>query len=167
MTLQLNDWIFDIDIEHTMERSAVEAKDHCTCAYCRNFYAGMDRYLSGLRPLLAQFGIDAEAPDTLYPYDVQKDLMWYEGEYVLFGQIVKTGRQPLRSNRLDSFFINPILVDEYDLPQPHFVLSLEKAQLPWILEEPMEEVVSPANEPTFLDEMWDHLLKKAENTDVS
>lgn len=166
MILQLDDWKFDVDMARTMEYSAAEAADHCQCAYCRNFYAAMDQHLPELRSLLAQFGIDAEAPETLYPYDVQKDLMWYEGEYVVFGSILEKGKLPLNCNGNHLFLIEPMEDDEYQLPQPLFLLSFEIAELPWILEEPMKDVISPANEPFFLKKMWDRLMAKAGNTDI-
>lgn len=149
-----------------MEYSAAEAKEHCTCAYCRNFYAAMDAYLPELRPLLALFGINAEAPEMLYPYDVHKGLMWYEGEYVVFGSILEKGIRPLNSNGTNLFLIEPMDDEEYQLPQPLFLLSLESAELPWILNEPMEEVISPANEPSFLKKMWDRLLGKVEKSEM-
>ena len=160
MILQLDDWKFDIDMERTMSHSAEEAQDHCTCGYCRNFYAAMEASIPQLKPLLAQFGIDAQAPDMLAPYDISKDRMWYEGEYAVFGKILEMGKQPLHT---DGFLLTPTYDEEYPLSQPVFILSLESAEIPWILDEPMEDVVSPANEPSFLKKMWDRLLNKLPN----
>lgn len=167
MILEMNDWIFDIDLKKTMKRYAQEAADHCDCAYCRNFYEAMYIYMPQLSPFLAQFGVHAEAPDMLCPYDVNKDKMWYEGEYVVFGSIIQVGKHSLRCDEAELFRIDVATDDEYDLPQPYFVLSLNSAELPWILEEPMEEVVSPANDPSFLDLMWERLLKKAPESELN
>jgi hypothetical protein len=49
---------------------------------------------------------------------------------------------------------------EFDIAAPHFVLSLEELELPWRLEEPLKDVISPANEPSFLKKMWDRLLDR-------
>lgn len=43
MILEIDGWKFDIDFERTMEYSAAEAKEHCNCAYCHNFYAAKEK----------------------------------------------------------------------------------------------------------------------------
>ena len=44
------------------------------------------------------------------------------------------------------------------LPEPFFVLNTGFMELPWILDEQMEDVVSPANEPSYLQEMTNRIL---------
>ena len=160
MILRLDDWVFDVDMACTMEYSAAEAAEHCECAYCRNFYAAIDSNCTGLRSLLAQFGINVEAPEELYPYDLQGNRIWYEGEYVVFGSILQHGKKPITGSDNRNFLIWPRRESEYAHTKQHFVLSLEDVQLPWILDEPMEDVLSPANEPSFLKKMWTRLLDK-------
>lgn len=160
MILEIDDWKFDVDIARTMEYSAAEAAEHCECAYCRNFYAAINDHCPELRTFLAQFGIDAEAPDALYPYDSHKDLLWYEGEYVVFGSILRFGKKPIVADASQIFLIEPLSEDRYSLPQPYFLLSFDSVEMNWLLSEPMEEVISPANEPSFLKMMWDRLLGK-------
>lgn len=157
MILQLDDWQFDIDMVRTMEYSALEVEDHCTCAYCRNFYAAVDHACPRLRPFLGQFGLDIEAPDALYPYDTYWDRMCYEGKYVVFGRIIQFGKKRFD---LQGAYIWPMLDDEFPIEEPHFILSLEELEIMWVLDEPMKEVLSPANEPGFLKKMWKRLLDK-------
>jgi hypothetical protein len=159
MILQIDDWKFDIDMERTMAYSAKEAAEHCDCAYCRNFYAAVDEHCSALRPFLAQFGLDIEAPDVLYPYDAYWDRMCYEGKYVVFGSIIKPGT---RHFDLLNAYIWPMEDTEFSFEEPHFVLSLEELEIFWVLDEPLKDVVSPANEPPFLKKMWQRLLGKAQ-----
>ena len=161
MILKIGDWEFDIDMERTMAYSAAEAAEHCDCAYCRNFYTAVDEDCPALRPMLAQFGIDVEAPDALYPYDSYLDRVCYEGEYVVFGRILRQGKHHICVSDSCDFYIWPKMESEYDIAEPHFVLSLEEAQIRWVLDEPFQEVISPANEPSFLKKMWDRLLRKA------
>lgn len=160
MILQLDDWKFDIDMARTMEYSAAEAADHCDCAYCRNFYEDVDHATPALRPFLAQFGLHIEAPDVLYPYDTAPDRMCYEGKYVVFGSIIQHG-----SKRFDfgNGYVYPMNDTEFDLDAPYFVLSLEELEMSWVLDEPLKEVVSSANLPSFLQKMWDRLLGKKKN----
>ena len=159
MFLQIQDWRFEVDLTATMAYSAAEAAEHCDCAYCRNFYTAVDPHI---RSFLTQFGLDVEAPDALYPYDLPDGRMLYKGEYVVFGRILEAGEEPLVPDPGGSVRIMPQWSDAYDHPQRYFVLSLEGAVLPWLLEEPLDEVVSPANDPEFLEQMWDKLLEKAE-----
>ena len=158
MILKIEDWEFDIDMERTMEYSAAEAAEHCDCAYCRNFYAAVDDDCPALRPFLAQFGVDVEAPDALYPYDTDIDRVYYEGEYVVFGTILQHGKHRITAPGCCEFYLWPKSESEYAFAEPHFVLSLEESEMGWVLDEPLQEVVSPANEPSFLKKMWDRLL---------
>ena len=166
MILRLDDWEFDIDMERTMEYSTAEAAEHCDCAYCRNFYAAVDERYPNLRPFLAQFGIDIEAPDEMMPFD-QPQEMWYENVYSVGGRIL--------SGSEHTFIVDGIEVSIYSenklqinqmIPEPHFFIGVGMMVLPWVLDEPMEAVVSTANEPSFLKRMWDRLLGKAKKTDI-
>ncbi len=158
MLLEIADWKFDIDLEATMEYSGSEAKDHCTCAYCRNFYATVDDTYPQLRPFLAQFGLDIEGPDELFPF--AENAM--EATYGVKGEILRSGK-PMDVGGL-SVFPELLLQEEYGCPKPCFVLSIGPLTLPWVLEEPFEEVVSPANQPGFLKRMWNRLLGRAGDT---
>ena len=42
MEISVGDWLFDVNLPLNMEISAAQAKDHCMCGYCRNFYAAVD-----------------------------------------------------------------------------------------------------------------------------
>lgn len=159
MILKIADWEFDIDMERTMAYSAAEAAEHCDCAYCRNFYSAVDDTVPALRPFLAQFGLDIEAPDVLYPYDVETR-MWYTGEYVVFGRILQFGKEQIRVENACNPYIYPVNIAKYSFDSPYFVLCLEELEIPWVLDEPMTDVVSPANEPSFLKKMWNKLLGK-------
>lgn len=160
MILRVNDWEFDIDMERTMAYSAAESAEHCNCAYCRNFYETVDVHCSQLRPFLAQFGLQIDAPDELMPYDVA-DRIWYEGKYAVFGKINVFGKDRIF---LENVSIWPMKDASFTLEGAYFVLNLEDMDLPWALQEPLKDVISPANEPTFLKIMWDRLLGKMNNT---
>ncbi len=157
MILEIADWKFDIDLETTMEYSAQEAKDHCNCAYCRNFYAAIDGIYPELRPFLAQFGLDIEAPEELMTFTPTL----YLGVYAVCGVILKMG------SRLAISGI-PVDIGEDEqtpvcCPKPYFTIGIGTFEIPWVLDEPFEEVVSPANVPSFLKRMWNKLLGKAED----
>ena len=167
MILQLGDWQFDIDMERTMEYSAAEASEHCDCAYCRNFYAAIDENYPQLRPFLAQFGLDLEAPDELMPFDLD-GRMYYDGAYMVCGRILQTSVSPMEVSDIPILATsaddpnNPIHIN-HNCPEPYFALNIGAITLPWVLDEPMKDVVSPANFPDFLKKMWDKLLRKVGN----
>lgn len=165
MVLEIDDWKFDIDLATTMEYSAAEAADHCVCAYCRNFYAAIDDAYPGLRPFLAQFGLDIEAPDELIPYFPPTEC---EAYYAVGGRIVKQGRGPIVINGLtvfpqepDEAMVNTRIVG------PRFFLLAGMMYLSWVLDEPMEEVKSPANFPSFMKRIWNRILCRHPKDDVT
>lgn len=141
MIIHIEDWIFDIDMSATMEDSARKAADHCTCGYCRNFYQSLDVVYPHLEPFLAQFGIDPEGVTELLPFEPTLYLVGYD----VFGRILHSGRAPLY---VDGIPIAPEEKEDFS-----FRLTVGELELPWVLEEDMDEVISPANEPEFLERM--------------
>lgn len=160
MILRIDDWEFDIDMERTMEYSAKEAQEHCDCAYCRNFYGAVDAAFPDLRPFLAQFGLDIEAPDELMPFTATNVMVLY----AVSGEILYYGKESIM---LGSIRIEPepheVSMINTECPRPIFVLSIGPFDLPWVLDEPLveDQITSPANEPSFLKKMWLKLLGKA------
>ena len=54
---------------------------------------------------------------------------------------------------------------ETQCKSPYFVLTSGFLELPWLLDEDMNEVISTANEPEFLEKMWNRLLDSAADSD--
>ena len=152
MILRIDDWEFDIDMARTMEYSANEAADHCTCAYCRNFYAAVDEIYPELRPFLAQFGLDVEAPEEMFNPSVYPESLDYMPIYVVYGKILRHGKYEMAAGRVN------IVAREAEKGEDYFLLDCYEVCMPWVLEEPIEDVISPANEPSFLEKMWDKLM---------
>ena len=145
MRLSVDGWLFDVDITRTMAQSTQDAQDHCTCGYCRNFYQSIDSSYPGFRGVLGQFGVNLEAPELLFPLEPTV----YFAAYRVWGKVLRKGRTPLA---LDSV---PLRVDE----QEHsFLISTGAMKLPWVLEEAMEDVISPVNDPEVFWEMFDDFL---------
>lgn len=148
MILEIADWVFDVDITATMADSAEKAHDHCTCGYCRNFYEALDGAYPELRAFLAQFGIDSEGVSELLPFEPTLYLVGYDVK----GSILSAGK---RAITVDGAVIEPENVDS-----ACFRLTVGELMLPWILEEDMDEVVSPANDPECLSRMNEILLMR-------
>ena len=160
MILQVGDWVVDIDLERTMQYYAEESAQRCDCAYCRNFSSAVDLKYPQLRPFLAQFGVDIDTPDESMPYDRPGEI-WYENVYSVCGNVLK-GENGIRNIDTVAVEISSENIQQIpsSAPEPHFFLNVGMIMLPWVLEEPLEETLSPANEPSFLEKMRDKLLSK-------
>ena len=136
MILKLGDWRFRVDVEATAERTRKYSYEHCQCAYCKNFYDAIDVAYPDLRPVMEHFGVNLEGPCELMPFEPTLMLACYRVD----GQILKWGKAQLS--------IVPEAADN-----DTFLLWVGEVRLPWLQEERMEDVVSPANLPEFLNRM--------------
>ena len=146
MVLQINDWVFDIDVEKTKEHSSFALKSHCICGYCVNYYTSVNEVYPDLKPFLEGFFLEIEGPSEMYP--IEPTL--YLSGYRIFGKVLKAGNGPFM---VDGIPVTPDIRDE-----ERFVLEVGEMMLPWVLEEDMDEVISPANEPEFLEKMYRKIL---------
>lgn len=151
MILSIGDWRLLVDEDTTSAYSDTEAAEHCGCGYCRNFYAAVDAVYPKLRPFLAQFGINIEAPDELIPYTPTL----YQACYGVAGVILQEGSL---THKVDGLSIRMDSAEDVDMNTgidgPHFFVTVGLMELPWVLDEPMEDVISPANELSFMEKMF-------------
>lgn len=154
MILTIDDWIFDIDTEKTREHSSFALETHCTCGYCENYYRAVEIVCPDLRAFLARFLVEVEGPSEMYPFEPTLCLLGYK----VFGRILRFGREPLMVGGI------PVM------PEPRedglFMLEVGELTLPWLLNEDMDEVVSPANEPEYLENMYRVMLRRGYFTDL-
>lgn len=148
MILKVNDWIFDIDEEKTKEHSSFALESHCTCGYCVNYYTCVDSVYPNLRPFLEQFLLEIEGPSEMYPIEPTLCLIAYK----VYGRIVRAGYGPVMVDGL------PVMAEVIDAEL--FKLEVGEIPLPWVLQEDMDEVISPANEPEFLERMYQKLISR-------
>ena len=146
MLLQIDDWVFRIDLERTREHSSFVSSEHCTCSYCENYYRTVNEIYPELKAFLRQFGVLIDGPSEMYPIEPTR----YLAGYRVFGEILTYGLCPIM---VDGIPVTAEPKDEY-----HFMLEVGEMPLPWVLPEDPNEVVSPANEPEFLDKMYRKLL---------
>lgn len=139
--IRISDWCFRVDVEATMAHTTKNASDHCECAYCKNYYEALDRTYPGLRPFLAGFGINPNGPSELMPFEPTLMLACYRVQ----GVIEQWGTARI--------WANDVLITPEAGEDGSFLLWVGEVQLPWLQEEPMEDVVSPANLPEFLERM--------------
>lgn len=158
MILEIADWIFDVDIPATMEYSAHIAADPCRCGYCRNFRQTLDKAYPQLKLFLKQFGMDSLTPEEMSPIEPTLCLV----SYCIGGKIVKNGIYPID---IDGVVLTvetePDPLYHPTCGEPFFVLTTGLLELPWVLDEDMDEVLSPANEPEYMQRMMNRLLENA------
>lgn len=148
MILKIDDWIFDIDPEKTMEHSSFAVNSHCTCGYCENYYRSVETVYPELRPFLERFFADIQGPSEMYPIEPTLYLLGYK----VNGRILRFGCGPILVEQVP---VMPQLLDD-----EHFMLEVGEMELPWVMDEDMDEVLSPANEPEFLERMYRKLFQR-------
>lgn len=148
MILSVDDWVFDIDLDRTMEHSANVFHDRCVCGYCRNFYEAVDQVVSELQPFLAQFGSYPKAPVQLMPFEPTLCLAFYR----VYGRVIHWGKDCLFAGS------TPVLVTAEG--EDSFLLEVGEISLPWVLDEDVSEVLSPANEPEYMEKMLAKWLER-------
>lgn len=153
MVITLADWQFRVDVQETFDYTSKCSQDHCTCPYCRNFYKNLDNF-SNLRPVLQRFGVYADGPCEVMPFEPTLVAACYR----VTGQVVKRGEAELYIDHI------PLRPEEAD--EATFFLWIGPMELPWTQEEDMNEVISPANQPEFLDRMMQRLLRWAEDSEI-
>ncbi len=141
MILKIADWQFRVDPKKTRDRTRKYSTDHCTCGYCNNYYDTVERTYPGLCKFLDHFGIYIHGPCEVMPFEPTLMLACYRVD----GQILQWGKEELQA---DGICITPEAGEE-----DTFLLWVGEMSLPWVQTEAMEDVVSPANLPEFLERM--------------
>ena len=141
MTFDLADWRVQVDVDATRKHTSKNASDHCDCAYCRNYYKMLPLSYPRLCVALSRLGIDPMGPSELMPFTPNLYLACYRVK----GRILRWGRSELAVGDI------PIVLETGDIDD--FFLWAGEMELPWIQQEPVDEVSSPANLPDFLERM--------------
>lgn len=141
MRIILADWEFTVDVDATTVHSMQCSTDHCLCAYCRNYYETVDAAHPSLRPFLSRFGLVLEGPSEVMPLEPTLVMAGYR----VIGEIIKQGNAKMH--------VNNVPIQPEPAENGTFFLWVGEMDLPWVQTEPMEDVVSPANQPEFLKRM--------------
>ena len=144
--LSIADWGFQVDMAATRDYTMKCSTDHCLCPYCRNFYDTVDGAHPRLRSVLEGFGIYLDGPCEVMP--VEHDLIL--AAYRVTGSITHVGKLRLYVDEV------PLIPEAGE--NGTFLLWAGPMDLPWIQDVAPEDVISPANQPEFLDRMTQKLL---------
>lgn len=145
MILKIADWQFRVDKEATWEHTTHNSTEHCECPYCTNYYEAVDVVYPDIRAFLSEFGINIAGPSELMPFTPTLMLACYRVK----GEILHWGKAQLNVSDI------PILPEAED--EDSFLIWVGEMELPWLQQEDMASVVSPANLPEFLqrmEEVW-------------
>lgn len=146
MILVLQDWRFRVDVDATLAHTTKNASDHCLCGYCKNYYEAVSVTYPGLEDFLVRFGVNINGPSELMPFEPTLLLACYR----VRGEILTWGKAQLS--------VDGIQISPENGENDTFLLWIGELSLPWLQEEPAEDVVSPANLPEFLERMQDMWL---------
>lgn len=152
--LTIADWQFRVDMAATSEHTIRNSLDHCLCPYCRNLYDTVDIAHPRLRQVLAQFGIQTEGPSEVMPLQHNVILACYRVQ----GTILRKGKLQLYVDDV------PLYPEEGD--GESFLIWVGAMELPWMQEISPEEVLSPANEPEFLERMAKKWLELTQSESI-
>ena len=141
MIRNLGDWRFQVDMEATLAHTTENSLDHCTCGYCRNYYDALEITYPDVVAFLQSFGVNVHGPSEVMPFEPTLVLACYRVQ----GTILQWGREAL--------FVSGISVLPEAADETSFFLWVGEMPLPWLQEEDMDEVISPANLPEFLERM--------------
>lgn len=150
MEIHLADWHFLVDLYATEEYTLKCSMDHCNCPYCQNYYENAHRVQPELSPVLAKFGIFFHGPCEVMPFEPTLVAACYR----VTGKILRKGNALLHVN---GAALRPEEADDRT-----FFLWVGPIELPWTQNTAVEDVISPANEPDFMDRMMQRLLTWAE-----
>ena len=139
--ISIADWQFRVDRDSTQDYTMKCSTDHCLCPYCRNFYETVDAAHPRLRSVLDGFGIFLDGPCEVMPLEHNLILAAYR----ITGTIAQTGKLRLYVDDV------PLIPEAGE--NGTFLLWVGPMELPWTQEIAPEDVISPANEPEFLERM--------------
>ena len=141
MILKAADWQFRVQVEENRKKTREYSLDHCTCAYCQNYYDTVEKTYPAIKGFLGEFGVSMHGPVEVMPFEPTLFLACYR----IQGQILNWGQTPLFANGIS-------IVPEYR-DEETFLLWVGEMPIPWVQAELPEDVVSPANLPEFLERM--------------
>lgn len=155
MIVCVGQWRFDVDIAATMSYSEGVWREHCLCGYCRNFYETLNLTYPQIGAFLNQFGMNPLTPEELMPFEPTLCTV----SYCISGRVLQQGRGLIDLGGVTFSVGHPEDFDfDTSCTSPYFVLTSGFLELPWALDEDMDEVISPANEPEYLQKMSERLL---------
>lgn len=135
-TIKKQDYIFEVDIEKTIEYYKTHSLCDCDC--CENFYAQIKETFPILGEFLSEFGVDITRPDEIFSTENDNVIEYLGVYYSVCGKITSLGQS--KFDICDSQSLK-IEIDGFSPPNEqtgdYFTISVSNVfELPWVLDKP-------------------------------
>jgi hypothetical protein len=141
ITIQKQEYQFEVDVEKTKEYYQVHAL--CECDACKNFYAQIQGQFPVLEEFLTEFGVDVAKPDEAMSVDSEQSFDYIQVDYTVCGKIIAMGEYEI--DLQDKQLLNIVVTDGFASPNEqtgeYFTLSVYNINLPWVLDKPFPEPI--------------------------
>ncbi|MBQ7828258.1 MAG: hypothetical protein IJ386_08345, partial [Clostridia bacterium] len=105
--IQKYEYVFEVDIEKTIEYYKTHSLCECDC--CKNFYAQIGGKFPKLEYFLSDFGVDIAKPDECMSVDLENTIQYIGVDYTVCGK-VSTMRE-YEIDIQDNQFFNLVITD--------------------------------------------------------
>ena len=145
MLIQKQDCKMDVDIDKTIEYY----REHslCDCPACRNFYTQAATALPKLKEFFSELGVDISRPDESASDASNCTVDYYFVAYTVSGKVLEYDKYEIDLQE-GELFLNVVIDDNYipnEQKEEYFVISVYGIKLPWVLDEPLPDVIPTTN----------------------
>ena len=141
-TIDIYDWVIEVDVEKTKKLYKNERED-CSCLYCNNYREASQHLDNCVFDVFNKLGIDPSKPSHLSEFPYEEQFRLYIGSYHIVGRLLKGELSTMsNSNATNTFQIKDFnfgfSIDLQFVPIgfPNPVLQLDfEAKIPWVLDE--------------------------------
>ena len=141
-TIQKDEYVFEVDIEKTIEYS----KTHllCECDFCENYYAQIKGKFPKLESFLADFGVDITKPDECMSVESDNTIQYIGIDYTVCGKVVTMRKYEIDIQ--DDPFFSLVITEGFASPNEqtgeYFTISVNNIfELPWVLDKPFPKQI--------------------------
>lgn len=152
MIIQKDGYVLDVDVKATDKYS----KEHslCDCNEDRNLYAQIRERFPKLTAFLAEFGLLIDRPDETGSCAVNDYIDYHFISYTVIGNILESDKYEI--DMFDGGLFLNIVIDNWYVPNEqktdrYFTVTVYGVDLPWVLDEPFPESVTPKKVGSLLE----------------
>lgn len=164
-TIQKDEYVFEIDIEKTINYYKTHSLCECDC--CENFYAQINGKFPKLESFLFDFGVDISKPDEIMSIELDNTIQYITVDYTVCGKVTTMGQYEIDIQ--DNQFLNLVITDGFASPNEqtseYFTISVYNIELPWVLDKPFPEPIQTKNIKKL--KAFKRLFKRKESIDKS
>ena len=140
-TIQKDEYVFNVDIEKTIEYYKTHSLCKCDC--CENFYVQVKGRFPKFESFLSDFGIDVSKPDEIMSVELDNAIQYISVDYTVCGKVSTMGEYEIDIQ--DDQFLSIVITDGFASPNEqtseYFTISIYNIELPWVLDKPFPEPI--------------------------